>query len=579
MAGGFLNFKTLRPGFLNFGDSGTVFNEFKIQSTLPPPTVSMQWMIGLRHQVTTGIPWQVATPALTTISSPCPAGTRLPITTGEAWSSGLRFPQTQSAHWSAGQPINSVTSSPWWSLDKIHSHHRLPWSAEERLALGDSIPWQAGTRWIFGVGAPWQAGERWIFGISAPWQAGEVILRDRVARWDYPPRTLVDLRIVWDNGIPPPHGSHPPPYVPPDPGKAWGTLNFSCLWPNRLDFGRLCQGAYNLLVPIRRSYRVINQGVLIRVSDSADIPVSQMTIALDWEAWCWTLSATIIGRTAYERIPSVLDTVQATINGFVWQFVVDKADYRRAFNSFSGTITGRSPIAQLAAPFANPRTGRAASLRTAQQLVLQEMPGAWTLDWDLPDWTVPGGVFEYQNLTPIEIIGRVVAACGGRMYPDPEDLLIHAVPKWPQKPWDWLTFIPDATLPSSYTLTESLQRSPGQEYEAVMVAGGVNSGVVVMARRDGTAGTTHAPSITDALLVHIDAATPRAVQVLADHWPMRRYTLTLPLQAQPAGAGLILPGTTLDFADGADGWRGLVVATQIAATWNDVKQTLELVAP
>jgi len=86
----------------------------------------------------------------------------------------------------------------------------------------------------------------------------------------------------------------------------------------------------------------------------------------------------------------------------------------------------------------------------------------------------------------------------------------------------------------------------------VMVSGGVDGGIVTICKRTDTGGLTHAPSAVDTLITHIDAATPRAIQELADHWPMKSYTIELPLQATPAGAGLIEPGTVIDFADGED---------------------------
>jgi hypothetical protein len=214
-----------------------------------------------------------------------------------------------------------------------------------------------------------------------------------------------------------------------------------------------------------------------------------------------------------------------------------------------------------------------------QQLMLQELPEGYSLTVTLPDWTVPANVFQYENLTPMEALIRIAKSCGGRVYAHKTDKTIYAVPKWPRKPWDW-NAAANATLPSSYTLKENLKQQEGFEYEAIMVSGGVDSGIVAICKRTGTGGLTHAPSAVDTLITHLDAATPRAIQELADHWPMKSYTLELPLQATPAGAGLIEPGTVIDFADGEeDGFRGLVVGVSINATWNQVTQTLELVAP
>ena len=366
----------------------------------------------------------------------------------------------------------------------------------------------------------------------------------------------------------------------PTDGKLWGRLNFVCPAGSFLNFGSLCFGSAMLAVPIRRSYRVINSAALIRVSDSADIPVSNLTVGIDWESWCWTLSATLMNRTGYERVPAAPGLVQATINGFVWRFVVDEVDYSRAFNDFGGQLTGRSPIALMAEPYSLAKSYWETSTKTAQQLMLQELPEGYSLSVSLPDWTVPAGVFKYENLTPMEALIRIAKSCGGKVYAHKTDQTLYAVPKWPRKPWDWLSSPATVTLPSSYTLKENLKQQEGFEYEAIMVSGGVDSGIVAICKRAATGGLTHAPSVVDTLITHLDAAEPRAIQELADQWPMKRYTLELPLQATPAGAGLIEPGIVLDFADGEeDGWRGLVTGVTINATWDSVQQTVEVVAP
>lgn len=323
---------------------------------------------------------------------------------------------------------------------------------------------------------------------------------------------------------------------------------------------------------------MINTASLIRVADGADIPVSNLTVQIDRDSWCWSLSATLLGRAAHDLIPAYPGRVRATINGFAWEFIVDDRRYSRAFGRFEASITGRSPVAAISAPYAAPSSATVASLRTAAQLVTERLPMDWTLDWTLNDWTVPAGSFAYQNLTPMEQILRVVKATGGMVQADPTDLTLHTQRRWPQRPWAWTSFVPDASLPSSYTLTEALQPKLGAEYEAILVTGGVE-GLAVIATRTGTGGATFAGGIADNLLTHLDPATERAAQELADQWPMKQYTLTLPLQASPAGAGLILPGTTFDFVDGEDGWRGLVTGVSISANFNSIQQTLEVVSP
>jgi hypothetical protein len=581
MSGGLLDFSVAKPGFLDFGGTagGEVDNELTISVTLARLSGSLLFMSGFRLQHTVTITASAAEPSARTFSiplhaaqaqpihesAPWSAGSSTPTATAVPWNDGLVQHTTIYASWEAGTESGPTITVPWNDGAVQHVAIHALWDVGALIGERSTIPWQAGKLSLRSIGLPLFSGFPVRAAWSLPWQAGQ--------------GESQAVRVCWDHGQPPRHGWRVPVLPLPTAGKIWGRLNFVCPAGGTLNFGNACFGAGRLLVPVRRSYRVINSAALIRVSDSADIPVSNITVQLDWESWCWTLSATLIGRTAYESVPAAPGLVQATINGFVWRFVVDEVDYSRAFGTFGGQLTGRSPIALLADPYSLKKSYQETSLKTAQQLMIQELPGDFSLTVTLPDWTVPANAFQYENLTPLEAILRIVQASGGRVYADKITKTVYAVPKWPRKPWNW-NAAADATLSSSYSLKEQLRQQEGFEFEAVMVSGGVNSGVVLIAKRAETGGLTHAPSVVDALITHLDAAEPRAIQALADAWPMKRYTLELPLQAAPAGAGLIEPGTVLDFADGEDdGWRGLVIGVSISANWNSVQQTMEIIAP
>ena len=579
MSLGVLDFTLPRPDFLNFGRTAQPDNELTIEYTMAPLSGGLSFFVGLRLSYTVSAANHGTNEARRTISVAHHAGLVHRDHASVIWDSALPIGQPVHLVHHAGLPVPAFTLIRWSAGQPLVAMDSILWSRGTPVLTSHSIAFEVGLPYRIEPGLPWNAGQRSPRFVASPMQSGIVTRFIPSIHWTDGRIEQKPVKVVWDDGRPPPHGWRPSIIPLPTDGKAWGRLNFVCPSGGTLNFGNACFGASRLLVAVQRSYRVINSAALIRVSDSADIPVSRLTIGLDWESWCWTLSATLMNRTGYERIPSAPGLVQATINGFVWRFVVDDVDYSRAFNTFGGQLTGRSPIALLAEPYTLQKSYRETSLKTAQQLLLQELPEGYSLTVTLSDWTIPANVFQYENLTPIEALIRIAQSCGGRVYADKVNKIIYAIPKWPRKPWDW-NAAADVTLPSSYTLKENLKQQEGFEYEAIMVAGGVDSGIVAICKRTGTGGLTHAPSVVDTLIVHLDAATPRAIQELADHWPMKSYTLELPLQATPAGAGLIEPGTVIDFADGEDeGFRGLVVGVSISASWNEVTQTLELIAP
>lgn len=580
MSSGTLDFSLTKPDFLNFGRTATPANELTLLATLEPISATLSFFLGVRLRIGWIAPWQIAQPGRRNISLAGQDGTPQPCVASLESTIAQPAPTTVSLQDSVALPTPIQSSLVWKNAWALQTPTSVRWQAATILKTIDALPWDTGGKQTVVSSVRWQAGAAIRNPVSVRYFAGTITRITMGVLNQHGQPLLNDIRVLWDHGRPPPHGYRASILPNPLAGKQWGRLNFVCPAGGTLNFGNACFGSGQLLVAIQRSYRVINSAALIRVSDSADIPVSSLTIGLDWESWCWTLSATLLGRTAYETVPASPGLVQATINGFVWQFIVDDADYSRSFGSFGGTLSARSPIAALAEPYALAKSYREASLKTAQQLTLQELTAGFSLSTTLPDWTVPAGTFQYEDLTNIEAIIRITQACGGRVIADKVDKIVYVAPKWPRKPWNWNTEAADVTLPSSYTLKEALKQKTGYEYEAVMVSGGVNNGIVAICKRTGTGGVSYAPSVVDTLITHLDAATPRAIQELADNWPMKAYTLELPLQATPAGAGLIEPGTVIDFADGEDdGWRGLVIGITITATRDSVRQNLEIIAP
>lgn len=580
MSIGFLNFDLPQPDWLNFGRTAEAEfeNELTIEQTLAPVSGLIALRAVYHYEHVCRARWNApaahstATRLLYGRGSPLPTPRRLIFT-----------------------PALPVESAAWIRYGKaapLPVDHRLVWGLaahvirDTRIVLpqtldglpkGWTFPWQRGasvedsfrTRWQAGLWTPQWAGVAW--GLAERQALYRTIPTSAALRW------LLDERMRWGAGQGPPHGWRAPPYPPYLPGKHWGRLNFVCLSPGTLNFGNLCFGSSALLVPIRRSYRVLNQASLIRVSDEVDIPVTRLSVKLDQASWCWTLQATLPNQAAMALVPAYPGKVRATINGFAWDFIVDELTWNRRFGEWTATLNGRSPGAVYAEPYQPAKSYRETSAKTAEQLALQELGPGWSLDWQLPMWTVPAGVFQYENLTPIEAMNRIAKSAGGWLYADAQDDVLHVVPKWPQKPWAW-TFIPDASLPSSYTLSEAQQPLISTAFESILISGGT-AGIAVICTRAGTGGETVAPSVVDQLITDIAAAQARAVQELADWWPMKQYTLTLPLQAPPAGAGLLLPTTTFDFVDGEeDGFRGMVTGVSVDASWNQIVQNVEVVA-
>ena len=577
MAGGYLNFEIPKPGWLDFGRSAAPANELTIQITLAPvvPTFSffaglrLKQVVAIRHS--TAIPLQQIPALRQQAAQPLSAGVGLQSQAGQPRTAALAL-KTQ-----AGQPMGTGVGLRQQTGQPVGAGVGLKNQTGQPISAGVGLRQQTGQPVGLGIGLLSQSGQPVGLGVGLRQQAGHPLRMVALLQGGTGVIVQALLRVVWQQARLPPHGWRVPLLPNPLAGKKWGQLNFVCPKGGYLNFGQACFGARPLLVPVHRSYRVLNTFSLIRVSDGANIPVTRLLVALYRTAWCWTLQASLSTAAARALIPAYPGTVRATINGFAWDFVVDEAPWSRGFGRGSATLNGRSPAAAYAEPYASPKSYRESQTKTAEQLALQELGYGWSLDWQLPMWTVPAGVWQYENLTPIEALIRLAKAAGGWLYADKQVNVLHVVPKWPQKPWDW-SFVPDASLPRSYTYHDTHQSTVNAAYESILVSGG-KDGIAAVCTRTGTGGATVAPNtIIDTLVTHLDAATPRAIQELADLWPMKPGTITLPLQAQPEGAGLLLPGTTFDFVDNEDEFRGLVEGVEIEAVFGKTTQTLEVVS-
>ena len=618
MATGRLNFHKLRPGFLRFGpESATratvsatipITAQAAIQVSYIGVTVSAVLPITARavahahtRHVRIGAALAIAARAHIQKFIVPPRGLACRTATTYEPAATLRFgletvfakaeplEAVQRMPWHSGTPIPSETAIPWQRSVKTPDGRRSPWGLGLKTPLPARSPYQhtpqhpvdVASRYSPGAPVFGELSYHGLFPVITPidrmtwWNSGRIVRWSVVSSFDHGIEKDLLIRSPWDSAMQPPLGVHRVPITPQPPGKYVCRLNFSRLKPGRLNF-RTCFGSGALLIDIRDTYFVNNLGSLTRVSDGANIACTSITVDTDWDSWGWRLSATIIGRDALDAVPTAPALVRATLNGFQWDFVPDDMSYERGFGRFTASLRGLSPAAVMISPYAAARSYSEPTAKTAAQLAIQELPFGWSLDWGLVDWTVPGHRFEYDNLTPLETIIRIVKSCGGSLFCDRQSKTLYARPRWPQRPWSW-SFAADATLPSAYALKESGATNLGVEYEAILVSGGVG-GMAAHITRSGTGGLLYAPTVTDRLVADITAAQGRAAQEVADKWPLKHYTLDLPLQAQPDGAGLIVPGTTLDFSDGADGWRGLVTGCSIQATFGKAMQTLELVS-
>ncbi|MFM5241216.1 hypothetical protein [Aeromonas rivipollensis] len=512
------------------------------------------------------------------------------VTTAVAsdWQRPAMTPATCQGDWQEAGALMAVVVDLSEQLPRHHEPVRglfdeaLPLNASHGQGFDSLPPGHAVTRSLWVEGAPvsrwqvsgyrnpprqdkvWQA-DRWQQGApqgatlsGQQWQLGLPLHKGWLDRWE--------------EAMQPPWGTSPPPKPPIKPerpdkrtkvlvfGRPRGDASLEFVW-----FGQA-----HILIPTRRVYLVSNAASIVRVRDGTDIPATSLSIELDTDSWAWQFTAQIPRIAAAEMTDE--EEVSIHVNGQQWDCVCDGWQSSQSFARESATLTGRSRTAYLSPTHVLARSVSESAAATMAQLAQALLPFGWTLDWQAPDWLVPGGFFSLDSQTPIEAIKYLAEAAGGFVLPHQRARHLVIKPRYPTVPWQLDGALADVAIPRAIITTLGSDFQPGQAANGIYVSGG-HQGINGRVLRQGTAGDRQAPAITHPLVCDVVAARAQGVVGLAKTMPRRTQTIQLPLSAD---TGLILPGALL----AVDGWkgfnRGVRVAVELQGRAMTVRQQLSV---
>ncbi|WP_323877691.1 hypothetical protein [Aeromonas caviae] len=452
-----------------------------------------------------------------------------------------------------GPALGTTHGTGFTSLPRCDVTPRSPWREATRAGCWQvsdyrDLPrldneWQGG--WAQGIGLGFTlTGQRWQWGLPLrkSWRDG------------------------WDEAIQPPWGITPPPKPPITPerpdkrsrklafGRPRGDASLEFVW-----FGQA-----HIVIPTRRVYLVSNAASIVRVRDGLDIPATSLSIELDTDSWAWQFTAQIPRIAAAEMTDE--EEVSIFVNGQQWDCVCDGWQSSQSFARESATLTGRSRTAYLSPTHVLPQAVSEIGAATMAQLAEALLPFGWTLDWQAPDWLVPGGFFSLDSQTPIEAIKYLAEAAGGFVLPHQRDRHLVIKPRYPTVPWQIDGALADVAIPRAIITTLGSDFQPGQPANGIYVSGG-HQGINARVLRQGTAGERQASAITHPLVCDVVAARAQGVVGLAKTMPKRTQTIQLPLSAD---TGLILPGALL----AVDGWKGYNRGVRVSAELQNKAMTV-----
>lgn len=443
-------------------------------------------------------------------------------------------------------------------------------TARRLYALAHSI-WQNALQRRNGSHVRWQNCLRPIVTLSqngqdAQWAARTLILTSSGA---LPVYLLPGIR--WQDALRAWGGNYtPPPPLPPQPcwqpnANGHVPLLFVDAYSNQLPAQLVfrCRGKRSLVtpqqpallvIPILRSYIMINSVTMHRAHDNTELPLLGFGMRLDRESWTWSFTATLPGAARAlvqdAAAPKPL-RVTAGVNGQSIELVIERVSRSQSFDDDTMEVQGRGLSALLAAPYAPVRSHGNAADRTAMQLATEVLTNngvgiGWSVDWFLTDWLVPGGAW-IQRGSYIDALNDIAAAVGGYVQPHDTAQRVQLLPAYPAAPWDWSNSTPDIELPIDATELVETAWLVQPDYNRIFVSG-VSAGRLGRVTRQGTAGGKPMPMVTHPLITADAAVRQRGLAELGSMGRKTLRTLRMPVFS---GTGIIKPGKLLRYTDEA----------------------------
>ncbi len=333
-----------------------------------------------------------------------------------------------------------------------------------------------------------------------------------------------------------------------------------------------------IVVPVRRTYIVINSITLHRVDTGAELHAYSFNMSLDYQSWTWAWNASLhsdaaphLGRDSAGDPPELA----VFVNGVEFRLRLERKSRDRRFSPTRWAVSGRGKASVLGSDDAPRQSFRNTADRTAQQLMadvltVNGVPMGWTIDWGLDDWLVPAGAWALQG-NYIDAINDIAGAAGGYVQPHNTAATLRVLPRYPLPPWEWGSVTSYVQIPDDAAEVEGTDYIDKPAYNRVFV-GGIGAGVFGPFTRAGTAGNVIAPPVTHALITHPDVHRQRGIAELSDTG--RQEIITLNMQVLPE-SGVIVPGQFVRY-QGESTVMGIVRSTSI--DWNRprLRQTLEV---
>lgn len=505
------------------------------------------------------------------------------------------------ATWGTARAVDAEFRAPYEATIPVDQESRAPWGRGRPVQAEQRQPWQLMQSRDIDSLAPWgRYSARPTQSIRAPWVISRPVDAERRAPWGrYSARPTLALLMPWGKARP----------VDIEQRAPWGrylarpsqTLRAPWVGVHSVDaerrdpwtrysrqlnpdWGVVIPGNPDgeteplFVIPTLRTYMTVHTIFAELLPSGERVPLVGVQIDSADDGFGWTLSASgglgLMDQLA--PVAGVPAQIRVTLDGIQFIFaIIDPPARTRAFAQRTVQVTGQSVTALLGARDAPVLNLRNDNARTAQQLMLEalELTGV-DVDWQIPDWLVPAGVWNFQG-TPLAAVLRIAEAAGAVVRSHRTLPQLQIASRYPYLPWEWAAAGPDVQMPRRIITTDTLQADYNPPWEAVYVSG-EEGGFLGHVVRTGSAEVVLAEQVTDALITTVDVARERGRSILGAAGKRMSQPMTVPLLTGGTNPGLILPGYLLEVTEPDAPWRGLVRSLSISAGMPTVRQSINV---
>lgn len=537
--------------------------------------------------------WQQAEPIAQAVGTAWQEAEQVRKATISRWQEAAPMHHGTQSVWQQAQPLRASTRPRWQEAAPMRAATQPHWQEAVRVRAATRSHWQEAQALRAGLTPRWEEAVRLRAAVQPHWQEAVPMRAQVRSRFSDGMPVWVSVHSHWQEAVRPGPGRStvvppvkPPCYVPEVPVHLVFSDRADRSLPARLIFR--C-GRHDdwppavIVVPAQRSYIVINSIEIRRADDLSGDPLPSETfqMALNRSNWTWSFSAAFhaSARDAVTPDPDGPPVeLEVRVNGQPFRMLSTRAGRTRRFPEHLVTATGMGKSGILDGKYVPVQTFSQAQGRTAHQLMTEVLTIngvdiGWSVDFQLQDWFVPGGVWMHQG-TYKSALAEIAGAVGGYLQPHDTDNTLHILPSWPERSWLWDDVAPDIDLPEGVAEVDETEIEDRPDYNRIIVTGQAQ-GIAADLTREGTPGTVLLePMIVHPLITDIVAARQRAIAELSEAGRMLTHKMTLPVLPW---TGVIKPGRILRYYDDAGVRRkGIVRGTTVSQQFPVLTQALEV---